>query len=397
MKFLKRHDANYALLLPVFLLFLLSIWVQHQASVMDGNDPSGIVFRQIIFCVLSAIALFVTSLIPTNLLLRFSGLLYVLALGLMASLHWFYDQTMFEQTSTKRWIRIGDFTIQPSEFMKVAFMLFMVYLTLVYEKRKAERTIKSDLIYVTKILLYSIPTFLLMFMQRDFGTSLVFIVMLGALFIISGVHWKILTVVIGLIAALGAILLLLVFTEWGNRVLFRLHFSQYQLDRVRAWADPLAYQDSIAFQQVRSMWAIGSGGLLGAPDTHTTVYVPVRESDMIFTVIGETYGFLGSTLVIFLYFYLIYQIIFAALKTNNKASVYIAITYVFGLVFQIFENIGAAIGLLPLTGIPLPFLSQGGTSLIAISIAMGIIFGLEKFPTKAKKRSYALKESRGLT
>ncbi|MDU3375500.1 MAG: FtsW/RodA/SpoVE family cell cycle protein, partial [Enterococcus casseliflavus] len=105
MKFLKRHDANYALLLPVFLLFLLSIWVQHQASVMDGNDPSGIVFRQIVFCVLSAIALFVTSLIPTNLLLRFSGLLYVLALGLMASLHWFYDQTMFEQTHTKRWIR----------------------------------------------------------------------------------------------------------------------------------------------------------------------------------------------------------------------------------------------------------------------------------------------------
>ena len=180
MKFLKRHEANYALLLPIFLLFLLSIWVQHQASVMDGNDPSGIVFRQILFCILSAIALFVTSLIPTNLLLRFSGLLYLLSLGLMASLHWFYDQTMFEQTHTKRWIRFGAFTIQPSEFMKVAFMLFMVYLTLVYEKRKAERTIKSDLIYVTKILLYSLPTFLLMFMQRDFGTSLVFIVMLGA-------------------------------------------------------------------------------------------------------------------------------------------------------------------------------------------------------------------------
>ncbi len=87
------------------------------------------------FCVLSAIALFVTSLIPTNLLLRFSGLLYVLALGLMASLHWFYDQTMFEQTHTKRWIRIGDFTIQPSEFMKGLYA-FMVYLTLVYENEK---------------------------------------------------------------------------------------------------------------------------------------------------------------------------------------------------------------------------------------------------------------------
>lgn len=143
-------------------------------------------------------------------------------------------------------------------------------------------------------------------------------------------------------------------------------------------ADPFAYQDSIAYQQVQSMWAIGSGGLLGASDTHIPVYVPVRESDMIFTVIGESFGFLGSSLVIFLYFYLIYQIIFAALRTNNKASVYLSITFVFGLVFQIFENIGAAIGLLPLTGIPLPFLSQGGTSLIAVGLSLGIIFGLEK-------------------
>ncbi len=87
--------------------------------------------------------------------------------------------------------------------------------------------------------------------------------------------------------------------------------------------------------------------------------------------------------MIFLYFYLIYQVIFAALSTNNKASVYIAITFIFGLVFQIFENIGAAIGLLPLTGIPLPFLSQGGTSLLAISMAMGIILGLNKAPLLA--------------
>ena len=92
-------------------------------------------------------------------------------------------------------------------------------------------------------------------------------------------------------------------------MLFRLHFKPYQLDRVKAWADPFAYQDSIAYQQVQSMWAIGSGWSPRASDTHIPVYVPVRESDMIFTVIGESFGFLGSSLVIFLYFYLIYQII----------------------------------------------------------------------------------------
>jgi rod shape determining protein RodA len=377
-KLFKRHEVNYALILPVFILFLLSIAVQYGASVMDGNDPGPVVVRQALFCIVAGIALFVGSLFSTTFLLRFSGLFYVLSLGLMALLYWFYDPIMFEITHTKRWMRIGGFTIQPSEFMKLAFVLFMVSLTLLYEKKQIQRTIKSDCRYILKIIGASLPTFLLMFMQRDFGTSLVFIVMLGALFVISGVHWKILVGIFSLMAVIGGGLLLLVFTDWGNTVLFQLRFKPYQLDRVKAWVDPFAFQDSIAYQQVQSMWAIGSGGLFGAAETHTPVYVPVRESDMIFTVIGESFGFLGSSLVIFLYFYLIYQIIFAAIRTNNKAAVYLAITFVFGLVFQIFENIGAAIGLLPLTGIPLPFLSQGGTSLIAIGLSLGIIFGLEK-------------------
>lgn len=383
MRLYKQREINYALLLPIFLLYLLSIWVQYQAAVMDGREPGSVMLRQIIFCVLSVLVLGAASLLKTSFLLRYSGIWYVLSLGLMASLHWLYDPFMFAETHTKRWLRVGSFTIQPSELMKIAFVLFMVYLTLRYEKRKTTRTIQTDKMYVGSILLYSVPTFLLMYMQRDFGTSLVFVVMLAALFVISGVHWKILTVIASLAVFVGGVLLLLVFTEWGNRLLFQLTFSQYQLDRVKAWVDPFAYQDSIAFQQVRSMLAIGSGGLLGASPEHVTVYVPVRESDTVFTVIGETFGFLGSTLVIFLYFYLIYQVIFAALSTNNKASVYIAITFIFGLVFQIFENIGAAIGLLPLTGIPLPFLSQGGTSLLAISMAMGIILGLNKAPLLA--------------
>jgi rod shape determining protein RodA len=378
MKLFKPHEVNYALILPIFLLFLLSIAVQYGASLLDGADPRPVVLRQLFFCILAAIALWGGSLFSTTFLLRFSGLFYLLSLGLMTLLYWFYDPIMFELTHTKRWMRIGSFTLQPSEIMKLAFVLFMVYLTLLYEKKQRQRTIKSDCLYVGKILLYSLPTFLLMFMQRDFGTSLVFIVMLGALFVISGVHWKLLTAMFSLLAVVGGLLLLLVFTDWGNTILFRLHFKPYQLDRVKAWADPFAFQDSIAYQQVQSIWAIGSGGLLGTNAGHQSVYVPVRESDMIFTVIGETFGFLGSSLVIFLYFYLIYQIIFAALRTNNKAAVYLSITFVFGLVFQIFENIGAAIGLLPLTGIPLPFLSQGGTALIAIGLSLGIILGLEK-------------------
>jgi rod shape determining protein RodA len=157
-----------------------------------------------------------------------------------------------------------------------------------------------------------------------------------------------------------------------------MHFKTYQLDRVRAWVDPFQYRDSIAYQQVQSLYAIGSGGLFGRGAEQASVYVPVRESDMIFTVVGEGFGFFGGTLVIFLYFYLFYQILSAAIKTNNKANLYIAVAFVFGLLFQIFENIGAAIGILPLTGIPLPILSQGGTSLIVLGLGLGIMMGFKE-------------------
>ena len=371
-------EFNYSLFLPIFIFYLISIGVQSMAAELDGADVKNVVTKQIIFCLISLLAMGIVSKFKTATLLKYAPFFYVVSLGIMALLYWFYDPAMYTVTNTKRWLRIGGFSFQPSELMKLSFTLFMVRLALIDELNCSQRTLKSDLRYLGKVALFSLPTFFLMFIQRDFGTSLVFIAILGALFVISGVHWKILTTITGIGAALGATLLVLVFSEWGNKLLYWLHFKTYQLDRVRAWVDPFQYRDSIAYQQVQSLYAIGSGGLFGRGSEQASVYVPVRESDMIFTVIGEGFGFIGSTLVVFLYFYLFYQIISAAMKTNNKGNLYLAITFVFGLLFQIFENIGAAIGILPLTGIPLPILSQGGTSLIVLGVGLGIMMGFRE-------------------
>lgn len=371
-------EFNYSLFLPIFIFYLISIGVQSMAAELDGADVKNVVTKQIVFCLISLLAMGIVSKFKTATLLKYAPFFYVVSLGIMALLYWFYDPAMYTVTNTKRWLRIGGFSFQPSELMKLSFTLFMVRLTLIDELNCSQRTLKSDLRYLGKVALFSLPTFFLMFIQRDFGTSLVFIAILGALFVISGVHWKILTTITGIGAALGATLLVLVFNEWGNKLLYWLHFKTYQLDRVRAWVDPFQYRDSIAYQQVQSLYAIGSGGLFGRGSEQASVYVPVRESDMIFTVIGEGFGFIGSTLVVFLYFYLFYQIISAAMKTNNKGNLYLAVTFVFGLLFQIFENIGAAIGILPLTGIPLPILSQGGTSLIVLGVGLGIMMGFRE-------------------
>lgn len=377
-KRLNYESFNYSLFLPILVFYLVSVIVQTMAASLDGVNVKNAMIKQIIFCCLSLLAMGIVSRFKTATFLKYAPVFYVISLGIMALLYWFYDPAMYLVTGTKRWLRFGGFSFQPSELMKLSFVLFMVRLTVTYEMNCAERTLKSDLRYLGKILLYSLPTFILMFVQRDFGTSLVFIAILGALFVISGMHWKILAVITGLGASAGGTLLFLVFSKWGNKLLYALHFKTYQLDRVRAWVDPFQYKDSIAYQQVQSLYAIGSGGLIGKGSEQTAVYVPVRESDMIFTVVGENFGFIGATFVVFLYFYLFYQILSTAMRTNNKANLYVVVSFVFGLLFQIFENIGAAIGILPLTGIPLPILSQGGTSLIVLGIGLGIMMGFKE-------------------
>ncbi len=129
-------------------------------------------------------------------------------------------------------------------------------------------------------------------------------------------------------------------------------------------------------QVANSMMAIGSGGMLGKGFNVSDVYVQVRESDMIFSVIGENFGFVGSTLVILLYFVLIYRMIRVCFDTNNEFYAYIATGIIMMILFHVFENIGANIGLLPLTGIPLPFISQGGSALLSNMIGIGLILSM---------------------
>lgn len=381
---MKRKEWNDALLLPILLLLILSVWVQYQAALLDGRAVRPVVIKQIVFSVIAVVALLVVRRIPFLFFVKFAPIWYSLSLGVMLLLHWYYDPAMYLLTGTKRWLRIGPLSLQPSEMVKISFILMLVHFTLKYEQQERAHSLKTDGLYIIRSLAITLPTFLLMFMQRDFGTSLVFVSILAALFVVVGIDKRILLVGAGIVTLLGGCLLLFVFTEWGRVILQTLHFKEYQLNRVEAWIDPFKYQDSISFQQVRSILAVAAGGFAGKSSELVSIYVPVRESDMIFTVIAEKAGFIGSSGVLFLYFYLFYQMLTAGIQTNNRGCLYFSVGLVFALLFQTVENIGAAIGLLPLTGIPLPFLSQGGTSMITICAGLGIVLGMEK-PKKGRR------------
>lgn len=380
---MRRHNTqlkepiNYALFLPIFLMLILSIWLQYWVALYEYDMGSKQAFKQIAFVIISLIAMYVVKHVNKKRIWKLVPWFYLFSLLLMLSLYFYYDASMYALTGTKRWLDIGGIKFQPSELAKTAYILFISKELVQYGRKTTSKTIQTDTSLLLRLVLFSLPLFGLMFMQKDFGTSLVFICVLGALLIAAGIDWRILLLIGSIGVLLGGTLVLLVFTDIGNEILATIHFKQYQLDRVRAWANPYEFADTIAYQQVQGLVAIGSGGLFGKGITGVDVYVPVRESDMIFTVIGEAYGFIGCSLVIILYFYLFVQIFYAGLKSNSKFNIYICVGIVFMLVFQTVENIGASIGLLPLTGIPLPFLSQGGTALISTMIALGLIFEID--------------------
>ncbi|MBL1226049.1 FtsW/RodA/SpoVE family cell cycle protein [Enterococcus sp. BWR-S5] len=376
----KNEWMNYALLLPVFLLVLVGFVAQYGAFEADPAiiDSGPLLWKQILWTVLGVVSMLVMLCIPLRFLWKATPFIYGGSLVLMMLLLRFYDPVMASVTNTRRWLRLGPLTFQPSEFMKIGYIL-MLALIITTDRRKIDDTetvMKADLKLLSKMLAVSLPVWLLMFYQKDFGTSLVFLSIFAGMLVVSGCSWKILGTGFGVLSVLGASAILMILTEQGQKLLKLLHFQPYQFQRVEVWLHPFEYADGIGYQQARGLTAIGSGGLFGKGLTELEVYVPVRESDMIFTVIGEAFGFFGATLLLLLFFYLIYQMLICTMQANKEFYAYVTTGVVMYFLFHIIENIGAAVGLLPLTGIPLPFLSQGGTAYLANFIAVGLVLSM---------------------
>ncbi|MEQ9809170.1 FtsW/RodA/SpoVE family cell cycle protein [Streptococcus jiangjianxini] len=337
---------------------------------------------------------FVVMLFNTEFLWKISPFLYLLGLGLMVLPLLFYSPSLVESTGAKNWITIGNTTLfQPSEFMKIAYILLLAESALWFHERYPEQTIKHDLQLLTIFLVVTIPVLILLGLQKDFGTAMVFLSILAGMSFLSGVSWKIvLSVFLTTLASL-LIFLLVFLWEPGREFLYHMGMDTYQINRISAWLKPFDFATSIAYQQTQGMLSIGSGGVFGKGFGVLELSVPVRESDMIFTVIAEDFGFFGAAVTLALYLVLIYRMIIITLESNNQFYTYISAGFIMMILFHIFENIGAAIGILPLTGIPLPFISQGGSSLISNLIGVGLVLSMayqnQRHKEEAREERYS--------
>lgn len=367
---------------PVFLLAMIGIYCIYVAATGDPSHmgtPVKAALMQAIWYLISIIAVVFVMQFDAEQLFKVAPYFYGIGLVLLVAVLFLYSRQVAASTGAKSWFKLGPLTFQPSEVMKPAFILMLARVVNKHNQ-EFEHTIRNDWVLIGKVFVVLIPVAVLLKLQNDFGTMLVFFAVVGGVLLVSGISWKIIIPTYGFVAIVGIVVILLVTTTEGKQFLSHF-FKAYQFERINSWLSPSSSTTSGAYQLWQSMQAIGSGQIFGNGFGKISVYVPVRGSDMVYSVIGETFGFVGSVAVILIYLYLIIQMVKITFDTGNAFYSYISTGVIMMILFHVFENIGMSIDLLPLTGIPLPFISQGGSALVGNMAGIGMILSM-KFHNK---------------
>ena len=347
------------------LLFAVFGIVGYGLVAIDGitqHDVGGsLASRQALYAAVGVVALFVLAPINPDVYRRAQRLIYGGSLGVMG----FVLLAGAATRGSRRWIDVGFFRFQPSEFGKVLFTLFLAGFLAERAKRMNEFSVPLG-----AICLAAVPT-VLVFLQPDIGTALVYGATLAAVLLIAGVRWLHLTVIwaVALVVVLGILWWL---PAVGVNVL-----KPYQAARLTGFAHPGVDPQGANYNIEQSITAVGAGGLRGrgvAGATQTKLdYLPEHATDFAFASLAEQRGFTGASFLLLLYLLVVWRGLKIVAGARDLFSAIVAGGLVFGFLFQVFVNVGMAIGIAPITGIPLPFVSVGGSSMITNLAAIGIL------------------------
>ncbi|WP_208559811.1 FtsW/RodA/SpoVE family cell cycle protein [Marinilactibacillus kalidii] len=375
---MKNNDSrriDYGIVLMIMLLALFSVTTIYSTTVLMQGDSLKHTVMQVLWYILGVITVVIIMQFDSEKMWRMTTYLYIIGLVVLLLTVLFYDRHLHLLTGGKRWVRLGPLgTMQPSEFVKIPYILMLSKVVTLHNSRTLLKSVQTDAVLLVKLLFFSLIPITLVFMQNDLGTALVYIAIAIGITLLSGITWKILVPIFLLLSIFGGTLIVLV--TYNRDLLMRLGFQGYQFARIDTWLNPHEGSTDATFQVLQAFKAIGSGGVFGKGLGVSDVYVPVRESDMIFSTIGENFGFIGSSILIFIYFMLIYYMVRIIYDTKNEFYAYIATGVIMMIVFHVLENIGMNTGLLPMTGIPLPFISQGGSALIGNMMGIGVMMSM---------------------
>lgn len=371
----QSHYIQMDLILLLVLFIFVSLVAIYNAQQLGQYPGQNFVFKQTLYYGIGIMFVIALQFIDIEQYEKSSLYLYIFGVLLLIVLHFSPHSIAEPVNNAKSWFKFPGISIQPSEFTKIVFILFLAATISKHKEKYTKSTIKTDLILFIKIMVFTLIPILFILKQPDLGTSLVFVFIAGMLIILSGIDWKLLfTIIIAGTAAIAvAILLIVNFPDLSQKVL---PIKPYQVKRVLTWFDPNEQANDDTFHIDRSLQSVGSGQLTGKGLNGLQVQLPEAHTDFIFSVIGETFGFIGGSFVILLFFLLIYKLVTLGMKVYDISpfAAYVCYGYMSLILIHTFQNIGMTIGIMPITGIPLLFISYGGSTILSTMIGFGIVY-----------------------
>ena len=358
---MKKFDK--VLFFSVILLMILSLFMIYSSSFIWAlykfNNPFKYVINQGIFVIIGIIGMLIISKIDIKLYYKKANLILLVCIILLILV--LIPGIGIIRNGSRSWFGIGQFGIQPSEFSKLGLIIFTSkYLT------RSNKFLKDYKKGVFPILIILFLIFGLIMLEPDFGTGMIIILTIIAMLFVAGVNMKFF-IGLGLLGVIGIIGLIII--------------APYRMDRITSfinpWSDPLG----TGFQIIQSLYAIGPGGLFGVGYLNSrqkNFYLPEPQTDFIFSIIAEEFGIVGGILVLGLFAILLVRSLKISLKQNDLFNKYLSFGLTFQLIVQVIMNLSVVIGLIPVTGVTLPFLSYGGSSLLTSLAGIGIILSISR-------------------
>ena len=362
-KMLKKYrvrDYDFKLIIMLIAITVVGILVIGSA---DRSYQS----KQILGFVMGLFLMVVISLFDYSTFLNFYWIIYIGNLVLLLLVEFFGEKS----NNAQRWVSIAGIRFQPSETAKILLILFYAQYIM-----KHKETISSLKTIISMLVLLA-PPLLLIYRQPDLSTTIMIALLFCVLLFMGGLSYKIIFGVLAIAVPLFVIFLTLVLQP--DQTLLK----DYQQTRILAWLNPAEYSTSEGYQQENSKMAIGSGELFGKGLNNNEIssvkngnFISEPQTDFIFAIVGEELGFAGGCLVVGLLFLITLECLMIARKAKDIAGMLIATGMATAIGFQSFMNIGVATGIVPNTGIPLPFVSYGLTSLVSLYIGMGFVLNV---------------------
>ena len=354
------RDYNFKLMIMVIALAVIGI-------IAVGSAQESLQNKQIVGFAFGIFLMVVLSLFDYSVILKFYWLIYLLNIVLLVLVIIMGD----DAGGAQRWIEIGGIRFQPSEIAKIFIILFFAQFILKHQEK-----LNTFQYIASCVILFAIPA-LLVFNQPDLSTTIIICLIFCTIMFVGGLSWKI---IIGILAVFvpAAIIMITLILQPDQKLI-----NDYQKDRIIAFFNKEEYANAEGYQQEYSVMAIGSGQLTGKGYKNNQIssvknadFIAEQQTDFIFAVIGEEFGFIGAGVVVILFFLVSAECLLTARRAKDIAGTIIAASVGAQLGFQGFVNIGVVTYLLPNTGLPLPFVSYGLTSLISSFIGIGFVLNV---------------------